>query len=87
MAPQQGSSHGRAATIFGAHHRANAGWRSGSSKSRSGAPGSTLYFEWQQTRRSFGPEGDFDFSRDRSALFDAPPDNILLLKVSYWFTR
>jgi hypothetical protein len=49
--------------------------------------GSTLYLAWQQNRRSFGPDGDFDFSRDRGALFDAPPDNIFLLKVSYWFTR
>ncbi|MEX0908730.1 MAG: DUF5916 domain-containing protein, partial [Gemmatimonadaceae bacterium] len=48
-------------------------------------PGSTLYFVWQQSRSSFAPLGDFDFSRDRSALFGAHPDNIFLIKASYWF--
>ena len=48
-------------------------------------PGSTLYFVWQQNRSSSAPVGDFDFSRDRSALFGAHPDNIFLIKASYWF--
>lgn len=50
-------------------------------------PGSTLYLAWQQNRSSSAPYGDFDFGRDRAALFDAAPDNIFLLKVNYWFTR
>lgn len=50
-------------------------------------PGSTMFLAWQQNRSSVAPYGDFDFSRDREALFDAAPDNIFLLKVSYWFTR
>jgi hypothetical protein len=47
-------------------------------------PGSTLYFVWQQNRSDSEPIGNFDFSRDRSALFDAHPDNIFLVKASYW---
>jgi hypothetical protein len=48
-------------------------------------PGSTLYFVWQQSRSSAAPVGDFDFARDRRALFGAHPDNIFLVKASYWF--
>jgi hypothetical protein len=47
-------------------------------------PGSTLYFVWQQNRSDTDPIGDFSFSRDRGALFDAHPDNIFLVKASYW---
>lgn len=47
-------------------------------------PGSTLYFVWQQNRSSSAPLGDFNFSRDRTALFGAHPDNIFLVKASYW---
>jgi hypothetical protein len=52
-------------------------------------PGSTLYLAWQQTRSDFAREpgvGEFDWGRDRQALFRAQPDNIFLLKVNYWFT-
>ncbi|MGK2963592.1 MAG: DUF5916 domain-containing protein [Gemmatimonadaceae bacterium] len=47
-------------------------------------PGSTVFFVWQQNRSDVDPTGDFRFSRDRSALFDARPDNIFLIKASYW---
>jgi len=47
-------------------------------------PGSTLYFVWQQNRSDTEPIGDFRFSRDRSALFSAHPDNIFLVKATYW---
>jgi hypothetical protein len=47
--------------------------------------GSTMYFVWQQSRSDFEPGiGDFDFSRDREALLRYRPDNIYLVKVSYW---
>jgi hypothetical protein len=49
-------------------------------------PGSTLYFVWQQNRSDTDPIGNFNFSRDRSALFDAHPDNIFLVKASYWIS-
>jgi hypothetical protein len=50
-------------------------------------PGSTLFFVWQQQRAGFDPIGTFDFSRDSRGVFDAPPDNVFVVKVSYWFGR
>jgi Domain of unknown function (DUF5916)/Carbohydrate family 9 binding domain-like len=47
-------------------------------------PGSTLFFVWQQNRSDTAPIGNFDFGRDRNALFDAHPDNIFLVKATYW---
>jgi len=50
-------------------------------------PGSTLYLAWQQARSDYARGiGDFDFSRDREALFDSRPDNVFVLKASYWMT-
>lgn len=59
-------------------------------------PGSTFYLVWQQ-RRSGSLEcevaptpdrecrrGRFDFSRDTRALFDASPDNVFQVKMTYW---
>ena len=46
--------------------------------------GSTIYLAWQQSRSDIAPFGDFDFSRDRSALFRTRPDNIFVVKMSYW---
>ncbi|HEX2208655.1 MAG TPA: DUF5916 domain-containing protein [Longimicrobium sp.] len=48
-------------------------------------PGSTLYLAWQQNRSDFQPFGDFDLSRDADGLFGAAPDDVFLIKVSYWF--
>jgi hypothetical protein len=47
-------------------------------------PGSTLYVAWQQMRQGIAPVGDFAFGRDRAALFATRPDNILVVKASYW---
>jgi hypothetical protein len=48
-------------------------------------PGSTLYLAWQQERSDYAPYvGNFQMGRDRRALFNAQPDNVLVLKVSYW---
>jgi len=49
-------------------------------------PGSTVYLAWQQTRSRRGPESEFDFGRDQRLLFEAPPDNIFVLKASYWLS-
>jgi hypothetical protein len=50
-------------------------------------PGSALYLAWQQTREDYAQGvGDFDFGRDRQALFRARPDNVFVLKASYWLT-
>jgi hypothetical protein len=47
-------------------------------------PGSTMYVAWQQTRESSEAFGDFSLSRDTEGLFGAQPDNVFLIKVSYW---
>ena len=57
-------------------------------------PGSTLFLVWQQTRAGeftgSDPDapldrvGNFDFGRDAGDLFELHPDNILMVKVSYW---
>ena len=47
-------------------------------------PGSTMYVAWQQTRSDFQPFGDFELGRDTEGVFGAAPDNVFLIKVSYW---
>ena len=47
-------------------------------------PGSTLYFVWTQSRENFEPIGDFRFGNSINHLFSVKPDNIFLLKISYW---
>jgi len=49
-------------------------------------PGSTPCFVWQQNRSDTDPIGNLDFSRDRSALFSSHPDNIFLVRASYWLS-
>jgi len=50
-------------------------------------PGSTLFLVWQQQRSGVEPFGTFDLSRETHGVFDAPPDNVFVVKVSYWFGR
>jgi hypothetical protein len=50
-------------------------------------PGSTLFVVWQQQRDDAESFGDFDLSRDAGAVFRSPPDNVFVVKVSYWFGR
>lgn len=49
-------------------------------------PGSTLFLVWSQARGD--EEGIYysRFSQDISRTFELPPANILLLKVSYWWS-
>jgi hypothetical protein len=47
-------------------------------------PGSTLFLVWTQDRNSTLARGDFDLGRDVDALLDADPDNIFLVKLTYW---
>ena len=47
-------------------------------------PGSTLFFVWTQERSGSDAYGDFDFNRDRSALFRDRPINVFQIKASYW---
>lgn len=47
-------------------------------------PGSTLFLVWNQIRSGQAAVGDFDFNRDRQALFQAHPDNVFLIKLNYY---
>ena len=47
-------------------------------------PGSRIFLVWQRQQRSRVALGDFSFDRDASALFDAPADDVFILKVDYW---
>jgi hypothetical protein len=47
-------------------------------------PGSALFFVWQQSRTGSEPIGDFDLSRDGSALIHQRPENIYAVKATWW---
>jgi hypothetical protein len=47
-------------------------------------PGSTVFLVWTQERTNFNDPGDYRFGRDFSNLISSVPDNVLLLKVTYW---
>ncbi len=47
-------------------------------------PGSTLYFVWTQSRADFEDNGEFRFNRSVDRLVDTRPENIFLIKASYW---
>lgn len=50
-------------------------------------PGSTLYLVWTQSRDHFDNDGTFRFGRSVNRLFDAKPENIFMLKLTYWLSR
>jgi hypothetical protein len=47
-------------------------------------PGSTLYLVWTQSRSDDAGIGDFRLGRDLRGLVATRPENIFLVKVSYW---
>jgi uncharacterized protein DUF5916/cellulose/xylan binding protein with CBM9 domain len=47
-------------------------------------PGSLLYVAWTQSRFDEGVFGNLRFQREREALFGTRPDNIFLVKASWW---
>jgi hypothetical protein len=49
------------------------------------SPGSTLYFVWTQSRSDYENLGNFRFHRSVGRLGDTRPDNIFLVKASYWW--
>ncbi len=49
------------------------------------SPGSILYLVWTQTRSGSDENGSFGMERLYHQLLDAHPDNILLLKISFWW--
>jgi hypothetical protein len=50
-------------------------------------PGSTMFFVWTQQRDGTLPDGDYRFSRDYSQLFSDRPDNVFLIKATWWIGR
>jgi hypothetical protein len=48
------------------------------------SPGSTLYLVWTQQRIDQSYPGEFRLGRDFSSLLRSRPDNIFLVKMSYW---
>jgi hypothetical protein len=50
-------------------------------------PGSALYLVWTQSRSDNENMGEFQFNRSMSRLWSAWPDNIFMLKFTYWWSR
>lgn len=50
-------------------------------------PGSALFLVWSQGRDHFTQEGAFDFDRDVRRLFRVAPDDVFMVKFSYWMSR
>ena len=50
-------------------------------------PGSALYLVWTEQREDAERPGRFTFRRDFGTLFRADPDDVILLKIAYWFNR
>ncbi len=48
-------------------------------------PGSALFLVWTQTRAETDPTGEFQFGKSMDRIFDINADNIVMLKLSYWF--
>jgi hypothetical protein len=48
-------------------------------------PGSAFFFVWTQQRRDLDGTGSFDLTGDAGRVFSAPADDVLLVKMSYWF--
>lgn len=51
------------------------------------SPGSVLYLVWSQGRNHAAGTGRFDFGSDLGDLFGAAPDNVFMVKLSYWLSR
>ncbi|MDZ7361081.1 MAG: DUF5916 domain-containing protein [candidate division KSB1 bacterium] len=49
------------------------------------SPGSALYFVWTQSRADYENLGDFRFNRSIDRLAHTRPDNIFLVKATYWW--
>jgi hypothetical protein len=47
-------------------------------------PGSVLFLVWTQSRSDYEPMGEFQLRRSMNHLFEVKPDNIFMLKLSYW---
>ncbi len=50
-------------------------------------PGSVLYFVWTQEREDNEPNGNFTFGPSLNRLASANPDNIFMVKMTYWWSN
>ena len=50
-------------------------------------PGSALFLVWQQSRFGSIGSGDFDIGRDFNELWGVPPENVFVLKGTWWIGR
>jgi hypothetical protein len=50
-------------------------------------PGSALFLVWSQGRDHFLGNGDCDFQEDVRDLFGVAPENVFMVKLSYWMSR
>ena len=46
--------------------------------------GSTLFVVWSHGRQHVDPFGEFNLCSDLGTLFDAPAENVVMLKLNYW---
>ena len=51
------------------------------------SPGSVLFLVWSQGRNHSAGTGQFDFDSDLGDLFRVMPDNVFMVKLSYWLSR
>jgi len=47
-------------------------------------PGSAIYFVWTQTRSASEDIGEFQFEESFSKMMLTEPDNIFMIKITYW---
>jgi hypothetical protein len=50
-------------------------------------PGSTLYAVWTRQQQDTSQPADFALRRNAAAMLSAPGDDVVLLKMAYWFGR
>lgn len=50
-------------------------------------PGSSLFLVWSQGRDHYVSDGAFDFGGNVQDLFGVAPQNVFMVKVSYWMNR
>jgi uncharacterized protein DUF5916/cellulose/xylan binding protein with CBM9 domain len=50
-------------------------------------PGSVMYLAWAHSRSASVLQGDFRFRRDFNGMFENMPDNVFLVKASFWMPR
>jgi hypothetical protein len=50
-------------------------------------PGSALYLVWTEQRQDLADPGNFVLGRDVRHTFTAQPDDVFMVKISYWFQR